>query len=222
MVNGWCKKVHRWFFCSMSQIKSIAVFCGSSSGNDMVFAHQAAELGRKIAGKGLHLIYGGASVGLMGTVADAALEAGGKVTGVFPGFLEELEISHKGLTELVITESMHERKMLMNELSEGVIALPGGFGTIEELFEMLTWAQLGLHAKPVGLLNVAGFYDGLCDLTGRMVSAGFLKEENMQLLLVESDIDILLAKMDSYVAPDVAKWLQEYRPVGQGPVGRLE
>lgn len=209
-------------FYSMSQIRSIAVFCGSSSGNDGVYIQQAVELGRKIAGRGIQLIYGGASVGLMGVVADAALEAGGKVTGVFPGFLDELEISHKGLTELVIAESMHERKMLMNELSDGVIALPGGFGTIEELFEMLTWAQLGLHAKPVGLLNIAGFYDGLCDLTGRMVSAGFLKEDNMQLLLVENDIDILLSRMDSYVAPDVAKWLEEYRPVDGGPVGRIE
>src|SRR5687768_1380717 len=137
-------------------MKSVAIFCGSSSGSDSIYYSQAAMLGKILAHRKIQIVYGGAKVGLMGAVADGALKEGGKVIGVLPNFLKSKEIAHTGLTDLILVESMHERKLKMHELSDGIIALPGGFGTLEELFEMLTWSQLGLHKKPIGLLNING------------------------------------------------------------------
>jgi uncharacterized protein (TIGR00730 family) len=188
-------------------MKRIAVYCGSSSGTDANFKAQATLLGQTLAKRDIGLVYGGAKVGLMGAVADGVLQAGGKVIGVLPDFLRSKEIAHGGLTELILVESMHERKTKMNELCDGVIALPGGFGTMEEFFEMLTWAQLGLHQKPVALLNIDHFYDALLTFVQTMVDKGFLKEINRTMLLVSHDIDDLLDKMDNYVAPAVGKWI---------------
>lgn len=145
----------------------------------------------------------------MTAVADGALSAGGIVIGVLPDFLRAKEVAHLGLTELIIVESMHERKMKMNELCDGVIALPGGFGTLEELFEMLTWAQLGLHKKPIAILNTNGFYDALIVLLNNMVDNGFLKSVNKEMLLVSSEIEDLLDKMKKYRAPTVEKWIKK-------------
>ena len=156
-------------------MKAITVFCGSNSGFKEVYQQQAFLLGKKLAGENIGVVYGGARIGLMGAVADGALQNGGKVYGVIPEFLRSKEIAHEGLTELILVTSMHERKVKINELSDGVIALPGGFGTMEELFEMLTWAQLGLHKKPIALLNTNGFYDCLIKAAETMVIEGFLK-----------------------------------------------
>jgi len=179
----------------------------SSLGTDIVFKEEAYFLGQSLAKNRIEVVYGGANVGLMGEVADGALNAGGKVIGVIPEFLKGKEIAHTNLTELIITKTMHERKVKMNELSDGVIALPGGFGTLEELFEMLTWAQLGLHKKPIAVLNVNGFYDELITFTKTMVDKGFLKTVNQEMLLVSDNIRELLIKMKNYKAPSVEKWI---------------
>ena len=188
-------------------MKKIAVFCGSSGGKNGLYHQQAHKLGVTLAERGMELVYGGAKVGLMGAVADGVLSGGGKVTGILPDFLQDLEIAHDKLTELIIVDSMHSRKTLMNELSDGVITLPGGFGTLEELFEMLTWAQLGLIRKPVALLNTAGYYDGLVNLIKNMVDNGFLKQVNCELLLVGNNIDLLLDRMGNYKPPKTVKWI---------------
>ncbi|WP_264538422.1 TIGR00730 family Rossman fold protein [Flavobacterium sp. N1736] len=190
-------------------MKSITVFCGSSFGTDEIYKEQAVLLGQTLAKQNIKLIYGGANVGLMGAVADGVLNAGGEAIGVLPNFLRSKEIAHLGLTELILVESMHERKTKMNELCEGVIALPGGFGTLEELFEMLTWAQLGLHKKPIAILNTNGFYDSLIELTKVMVEKGLLKDVNQKMLLVSDNIDDLLNQMKNYVAPTVGKWVDK-------------
>nr|WP_294932647.1 TIGR00730 family Rossman fold protein [uncultured Flavobacterium sp.] len=190
-------------------MKRITVFCGSSFGTEEIYKEQAALLGETLAKQNIELVYGGANVGLMGAVADAVLSKGGKVIGVLPNFLRSKEIAHQGLTELILVESMHERKTKMNDLCDGVIALPGGFGTLEELFEMITWAQLGLHKKPIAILNINGFYDSLVQLTEVMVEKGFLKEINQQMLLVSNNIDDLLYKMNNYTAPTVGKWIDK-------------
>ena len=163
-------KPHGSFICTMN----IAVFCGANTGRDPGILHAAQEMGRSIAQRGMGVVYGGGHVGLMGAVADAALQAGGRVIGVIPGFMMEKELAHQQLTELIVVRDMHERKMRMHELSQAVVALPGGFGTMDEVFELLTWRQLGLHAKPVGLLNVNGFYSPLLDQVVRMEQDGFL------------------------------------------------
>jgi len=190
-------------------MKSVTVFCGSSSGTDTIYQSQAAMLGATLAQQNIRIIYGGAKVGLMGSIADAALSEGGKVVGVIPRFLRSKEIAHEGLTELIMVESMHERKTKMHELCDGIIALPGGFGTLEELFEILTWAQLGLHKKPIGLLDVDGFYDHLKKLLLTMVEKGFLKEINYNMLLISDDINDLLGQMKRYIAPVIPKWISE-------------
>jgi uncharacterized protein (TIGR00730 family) len=190
-------------------MKTITVFCGSSAGSDGTLMEQAILLGQTLAKQKIQLVYGGSNVGLMTAVADGALSGGGKVIGVLPDFLRAKEVAHLGLTELIVVESMHERKMKMNELCDGVIALPGGFGTLEELFEMLTWAQLGLHKKPIGILNTNGFYDALITLLNNMVDNGFLKSVNKEMLLVSSDIENLLYQMKNYVAPNVEKWINK-------------
>jgi uncharacterized protein (TIGR00730 family) len=188
-------------------MKRITVFCGSSAGIDSTFMSQAALLGQALATHKIELVYGGANVGLMGAVADGVLNGGGTVIGVIPDFLRSKEIAHNGLTELIVVDSMHERKTKMNDLCNGVITLPGGFGTLEEFFEMLTWAQLGLHKKPIAVLNTNGFYDALIVLLETMVKKGFLKEVNYQMLLVSDDIEDLLNQMKNYVAPTVGKWI---------------
>lgn len=190
-------------------MKRITVFCASSFGTEKIYEEQAIALGKTLAEQNIELVYGGANVGLMGAVADGALNAGGKVIGVLPNFLRSKEIAHLGLTELILVESMHERKTKMNELCDGVIALPGGFGTLEELFEMLTWAQLGLHKKPIAILNVNGFYDALIALLQTMTEKGLLKEVNQKMLLVSDTIDDLLYQMKNYVAPTVGKWIDK-------------
>ncbi len=190
-------------------MEKITVFCGSSSGTEDIYTAQATLLGQALAHHNIELVYGGAKVGLMGALADGALGAGGKVIGVLPKFLRSKEIAHEQLTELILVESMHERKSKMHELCDGIIAMPGGFGTLEELFEMLTWAQLGLHKKPIGILNIAGFYDPLMALVQTMVNKGFLKEINQQMLLVCDNIEELLDKMKHYVAPSVGKWINK-------------
>jgi uncharacterized protein (TIGR00730 family) len=188
-------------------MQAITVFCGSSSGSKPIYAAQATSLGETLAQRGITLIYGGAQVGLMGAVADGALSQGGKVIGVIPGFLGRKEIAHAGLTDLIVVTSMHERKQRMNELCSGVIALPGGFGTLEELFEMLTWAQLGLHQKPIGILNMDGYYDDLIRLLQSMVTNGLLRESNYAMVLVDETIEGLLQKMNDYEPPKEKKWM---------------
>ncbi|MCC9066173.1 TIGR00730 family Rossman fold protein [Flavobacterium piscisymbiosum] len=190
-------------------MKRITVFCGSSFGTEEIYKEQATLLGQTLAKQNIELVYGGANVGLMGAVADGILNEGGKAIGVLPNFLRSKEIAHLGLTELILVESMHERKTQMNDLCDGVIALPGGFGTLEELFEMLTWAQLGLHKKPIAILNIDGFYDSLIELTKVMVEKGLLKEANQQMLLVSDNIDDLLEQMKNYVAPTTGKWIDK-------------
>ncbi|GAA5033050.1 cytokinin riboside 5'-monophosphate phosphoribohydrolase [Marivirga lumbricoides] len=188
-------------------IKSVAVFCGSSAGNDPMYYAEAYKLGRILAKNEIRLIYGGARVGLMGAVADGALSLGGKVIGVLPHFLSGKEIAHADLTELIIVDTMHERKLKMHDLSDGFIALPGGFGTLEELFEILTWGQLGLHQHPVAILNCNGFYDFLQQQLATMVSNGLLKEENAEMVLMSTSIEDILEKMNGYKAPATPKWI---------------
>ncbi len=190
-------------------MKSITVFCGSSFGSDDIYKEQATLLGQTLAQQGIQLVYGGADVGLMGAVADGALNAGGKVIGVLPHFLQSKEIAHKQLTELILVETMHERKTRMNELCDGVIVLPGGYGTLEEFFEMITWAQLGLHQKPIGLLNINGFYNDLIRMVQTMVDKGFLKQINREMLLISDSIEELLEMMGNYKAPTVGKWISK-------------
>jgi uncharacterized protein (TIGR00730 family) len=186
----------------------LCVFCGSSSGSEPVYLESARALGSALAREGIGLVYGGASVGLMGAVADAALAAGGHVTGVMPQALVDKEIGHRGLTDLRIVGSMHERKALMAELSDGFVALPGGLGTFEELFEVWTWAQLGYHRKPCALLNVAGFYDKLADFLDDVVSRGFVKPVHRGMLVVEREPEALLRAVKAYTPPVVDKWIK--------------
>jgi uncharacterized protein (TIGR00730 family) len=192
-------------------MRSISVFCGSSNGYEDQFMIQANLLGQTLAKRNIRVIYGGANVGLMGAVADGALEAGGDVVGVLPGFLQEKELAHKNLTKLILVDSMHERKRIMSELCDGVIALPGGFGTLEEFFEMLTWGQLGLHKKPVAIFNINNFYKGLEILIKTMTRTGFLKPQNKDMLLINDDIEVLLDLMSHYKAPEVGKWIVKER-----------
>jgi len=190
-------------------MKRITVFCGSSSGTEEIYTAQATLLGETLAKRNIELVYGGANVGLMGAVADGVLNSGGKVIGVLPDFLRSKEIAHKQLTELILVDTMHERKTKMNDLCDGVIALPGGFGTLDELFEMLTWGQLGLHKKPIGLLNVGGYFDALIVFIQTMTDKGLLKEANQKMLLVSDSIDDLLEKMENYEAPKIGKWIDK-------------
>lgn len=190
-----------------THMKRITVFCGSSFGTDEIYKEQAYLLGETLAKNNIEVVYGGANVGLMGAVADGALSVKGKVIGVLPEFLKGKEIAHRNLTKLIITETMHERKVKMNELSDGVIAMPGGYGTLEEFFEMLTWGQLGLHKKPIAILNINGFYNELKLLIQTMVDKGFLKSINQEMLLISDNIDELINMMQNYKAPTVGKWI---------------
>ena len=188
-------------------MRSLCVFCGSSAGHEPAYTEAARTLGRTLAGAKIRLVFGGGRVGLMGEVANAALAAGGEAIGVIPNFLVEREIAHTGLTDLHVVGSMHERKAMMSGLSDGFVALPGGTGTLEEFFEVLTWAQLGEHAKPCGLLNVAGYYDPLLSVLDHMVGKGFLSKSNRALVLVERDPGTLLAKFERYRPPETIKWV---------------
>ena len=190
-------------------MKSIVVFCGSSSGTELQYAKDAYQLGATFVKKGIQLVYGGAKIGIMGQVAAGVLKNGGKVIGVIPEFLKMKEVFHEGLTELIVTQNMHDRKLRMHELSDGILMLPGGFGTLEEFFEMLTWAQLGLHQYPIGILNTNGFYDPLLEMMQQMVAKGFVKQENWDSILMDTDIDQLLQKMERYQPLPVPKWIQK-------------
>jgi uncharacterized protein (TIGR00730 family) len=188
-------------------IKRVLVFCGSSPGARPEYAESADALGRLLAGRGLGLVYGGASVGLMGAVADGALAAGGEVIGVIPRGLVEREIGHPGLTELREVSTMHERKALMAELSDAVIALPGGTGTLDELFELFTWSQLGLHRMPIGLLDVAGYWQPLLAMLDHMVAERLLRAEHRATLLVSTDAAALLDQLENYRHEATDKWM---------------
>ena len=188
-------------------MKSVAVYCGASSGSNEIYTHLAQAMGRTLAERGMTLVYGGGRVGLMGAVADSALQHGGRVIGVIPDFLVAKEVEHRGITELHIVKSMHERKLLMADLAEGFVAMPGGFGTLEELFEVLTWGQLGLHRKPVAVLNVQGYYDHLLRALDHMATEGLLRIENRRQLLSHAEPGALLDQMLAYQPVQVEKWL---------------
>lgn len=190
-------------------MRSVCVYCGSSPGRRSVYAEAARALGRSLVGRGIGLVYGGSSVGLMGVVADTVLGLGGEVVGVIPQALFDREVGHPGLTELYVTSSMHERKAKMAELSDGFVALPGGVGTLEEIFEAWTWAQLGFHAKPCGLLDVDGFYGSLAAHLDHAASEGFIRSAHRGMLMVESDAETLLDRFEAYVPPTVEKWIGE-------------
>ena len=185
-----------------ARIQRLCVYCGSAAGQDPVYAEAARELGLAIAQRGMSLVYGGGHVGLMGIVADAALAAGAKVTGVIPTALMDSEVGHTQLTELRVVKDMHERKALMAELADGFVALPGGIGTLEELFEVMTWLQLGYHRKPVGLLNTQGFYDDLLRMLNKQRDTGFLKPAHHALLITEADTAALLDRMMAFDMPE--------------------
>ncbi|GAB1759874.1 TIGR00730 family Rossman fold protein [Priestia megaterium] len=188
-------------------MKRIAVFCGSSNGASDLYIQGAKALGKELAKRNISLVYGGASVGVMGAVADAVLEAGGHVIGVMPTFLEEREISHKNLSELIVVESMHERKAKMAELVDGFITLPGGPGTLEEFFEIFTWAQLGLHQKPCGLLNINDYYTPLISLFNHMTEEQFLQEKYRSMALVDTEPQGLLDQFNTYQPPSVKTYI---------------
>jgi uncharacterized protein (TIGR00730 family) len=194
-------------------MKRIVVFCGSSPGRLPEYVAAGAELGQLLAARGIGVVYGGASIGMMAAVADGALATGGEVIGVIPRRLLESEIAHTGLTELRIVETMHERKAMMAELSDAVIALPGGSGTLDELFEMLTWSQLGLHRKPIGLLNVAGYWDGLLTFLDHAVNERFVWAEHRDSLLVERDAAALLDRLATFEHPGRDKWIDRDQSV---------
>lgn len=188
-------------------MQRILVFCGSSPGRRPEYVQRATELGALLAARGLGVVYGGGSVGLMGALADGALAAGGEVIGVIPQRLTEMEIAHDGVTQLHVVNTMHERKALMAELSDAVLALPGGSGTLDELFEMFTWSQLGYHRKPIGLLDVAGYWQALVAMLDRMVSERFLSAEHRATLLIDVDAEALLDRLASYRHTASDKWL---------------
>ncbi|HUP23889.1 MAG TPA: TIGR00730 family Rossman fold protein [Thermoanaerobaculia bacterium] len=193
---------------SPRRIASICVFCGSHPGRLPAYAESARRLGERMAARGFALVYGGGKVGLMGILADAVLAGGGKVVGVIPEALLRREVGHGGVTELLVVDSMHERKALMAERSDAFVALPGGLGTFEELFEVWTWGALGIHAKPCGLLDVAGYYEWLVASLDHAVEEGFVRRGHRDILLVESDIDRLLDRLEEYEAPRVEQWLE--------------
>ncbi len=190
-------------------MRSVCVFCGSNVGRRPVFQQAAAALGRELVRRRIALIYGGGNVGLMGAIADTVLEAGGHVTGVIPDALVARELAHRGVQSLRIVGSMHERKALMGELSDGFIAMPGGYGTFEEFCEVVTWTQLGLHGKPCGLLNVDRFYDPLLALIDRAVAERFIRRENRRLVVDRDNPAALLDALASWRPPEVPKWITE-------------
>lgn len=193
----------------MKKIQSLCVYCGSAMGSSEVYAEAARALGRELVRRDIGLVYGGGNVGLMGAVADAVMQAGGRATGIIPQALMQREVGHHGLTALHVVKDMHERKAMMADLSDGFIALPGGFGTLEELFEATTWAQLGLHEKPIGLLNVNGFYDGLTGFASHLVQQGFVRPDHASLLMHAPDASTLLDNLENFVPRHTVKWLEQ-------------
>jgi uncharacterized protein (TIGR00730 family) len=192
-------------------MKRICVFCGSNSGTREDYGTAAHALTRLLARRGMGLVYGGGNIGLMGELADSMLQAGGEVIGVIPRALMEKEVGHQGLTALHIVETMHQRKALMNEFSDAFIALPGGFGTLDEFFEILTWSQLGIHGKPCGLLNVAGYYDSLLAMLDHAVAEKFLRPTHRGLVIAEADVDALLRRLAEFMPPTTGKWTDARR-----------
>jgi uncharacterized protein (TIGR00730 family) len=190
-------------------MNSISVFCGSSEGNDEHIISQAYLLGVEFAKKDITLVYGAAKIGIMGQVAKGVMDNNGKVIGVIPDFLKMKEVYHPNLTELLVTDNMHERKVIMYEKSDGFMILPGGFGTMDEFFEITTWGQLGLHTKPIGIFNINGFYNDLLELSQTMIKKGFLKQANLDAVVVDDTIEGLLDKMNNYVALPTPKWLKK-------------
>ena len=190
-------------------MKSICVFCGSSMGFHPIYKKSAYDLGKHIASEKIRLVYGGGSVGLMGIIADAVLHHGGEVVGIIPRFLYEEEVGHDGVSELIIVESMHERKHKMAELSQGFIAMPGGIGTMEELFEIFTWSQLALIKKPVALFNVNQYYDDIIKFLQKMVHEGFMKESNVNSLIISHNIHEMVEKMMAYNYSETPKWIDK-------------
>ena len=195
----------------MRKLDALCLFCGSSAGSQPAYAKAAADFGMALAERNIRLVYGGGSVGLMGVAADACLAAGGQVIGVIPKLLMDKEVGHHGITQMHIVDNMHERKALMTELCDGFIALPGGFGTLDELFEALTWLQLGYHQKPVGLLNVNGFFDHLVQFIDHSQGERFLRDVHRRSLNVDVDLDKLIEKLRVAEIPDTAKWLDQAR-----------
>ena len=194
-------------------MKRLCVFCGSNAGNNPIYRAEAEKLGRLLATRGIELVYGAGNIGLMGALADACLEAGGTVIGIIPEALTGKEVAgrpvdHRALTQIEVVDSMHTRKARMAELSDGFIALPGGFGTFEEFCEIVTWGQLGFHVKPMGLLNVNGFYDPLLAMFDKAVEEGFLRTQNRAMALADTDIHSLLDQMTAYRPEPVSKWLK--------------
>ncbi len=193
----------------MSRLRRICVYCGSSSGTEPVHRAAAHDLGAFLAQSGIGVVYGGGNVGLMGALADGALSQNGEVIGVIPRALMEKELGHSGVMQLHVVGSMHERKQLMVDLSDGFIALPGGFGTLDELFETLTWLQLSFHDKPVGILNIDAFFDGLIVFISHMSQKGFIKAEHAACVLVENEPAALLARMEAFRPPELGKWIEK-------------
>jgi len=192
----------------MSSIQSILVYCGSAKGRNSVYTEAAQRLGSVLAADKIQLIYGGGSIGLMGVVADAVMKNRGEVFGVIPKFLNVKEVGHGGLTSLIEVSTMHERKAKMEEMCDAAIALPGGYGTLDELFEILTWSQLGLHKKPIGILNVNGYFNGLIAQLDTMVKEGFLSPANRRLLVESDDVTELLNLLKNFQAESGTKWLE--------------
>jgi len=188
-------------------MKSLCVYCASSPGKDPVYIQSAQNMGKILAEHGIRLIYGGGGVGLMGALADSVMENGGEVTGVLPKFLDDREVGHNGITEMILVNSLHDRKLKLSEISDGFVAMPGGFGTLEELAEILTWAQLGLIQKPIGILNVNNYFRYLVAMFDTMVEERLLKVENRDMLLVADDPETLLDRMTEYKFHPVEKWL---------------
>lgn len=193
----------------MQKMKSLCVYCGSNFNGDPVLRKAIEDLAETMASQNITLVFGGGSVGVMGVIADEILKRNGKAIGVIPQFLMDKEVGHKGLTEMVITENMHQRKQKMADLADGFVILPGGFGTLEELFEVLTWLQLGLHGKPIGVLNVNGFYDHLFKQMDAMVEHRFLKQTNRDLVFNETDASVLVAKMQNFKAAPDEVWFRD-------------
>lgn len=192
-------------------MKSIAVFCGASLGNDTLIISEAYQLGKTLAKENITLVYGAAKIGIMGRVAEGALDHNGKVIGVIPDFLKTKEIASNLLTELIVTKNMHNRKVIMYEKSDGFIIMPGGFGTLDEFFEITTWGQLGLHGKPIGILNTNGYFDALIAQSKVMVERGFLKQENLEAVVVDTTIEGVLKKMKNFKPLPKPKWLNTER-----------
>jgi uncharacterized protein (TIGR00730 family) len=191
----------------VNKIERICVFCGSSSGGRAEYRFAAEAVGRFLAQRGITVVFGGGKVGLMGAVADAALAAGGNVIGVIPEVLFDKEIGHTGLTQMHVVRNLHERKAMMADLSDGFIALPGGYGTLEEFCEVITWSQLSLHQKPCGFLNVAGYWNPMVEMFDQAVREQFLKPQNRGIVLVDEDIEVLLAKMTAWRPSGEEKWI---------------